>query len=299
MLLAALIFLEIGPIEQPYISLLIKRDLDNIARPRVELIFEKIHCSGPYDIESHNRNSVNTCQHQTLSWLLVHYSASRPAKPFPVAAAPRIAAHVIAALFPVSLLILLEEAHAFDPLRGLPGIKLRHDQAHRAAMLRGNGFAIMRPCEKRILVEKELDGNVRGPAVIVTKGKHKLCLRLDAGDLRYLACRHAAPNVIQSRPARDAMKVRINFHCRQLHEFIQRPLLWMLDQAVHFKFPGVQIDFRRAVRVEHRPLLRARLTGRNAIRQPRVGADDYFRLIDLFRLSWIAGLIFGVVEEAV
>src|SRR6266404_1384663 len=51
----------------------------------------------------------------------------RPAEPFTIARSPRIAAHVVTALFPEARLIFGEEAHAFDPLRGFPGVQLRND----------------------------------------------------------------------------------------------------------------------------------------------------------------------------
>src|SRR5262245_31252889 len=48
---------------------------------------------------------------------------------------PRIAAVVIAADFPIAGLVLGQEFDGLQPLRALPEIEMRHDEAHRAAML--------------------------------------------------------------------------------------------------------------------------------------------------------------------
>src|SRR5438093_11518490 len=130
----------------------------------------------------------------------------RPAKPLAIAARPRITAHVIAAFFPVARLVVFEKAHALDPLCRFPGIKLGNDQTHRATVFRRYRLSVMRPREERIFVQEKLNRNICGPAVIVAKRQHKFCFGFDAGYPGDLSRCHATPNVIQSRPARDAMK---------------------------------------------------------------------------------------------
>jgi hypothetical protein len=53
------------------------------------------------------------------------------------------------------------------------------------------------------------------------------------------------------------MKVGIDAHGGQLHEFIERPLPRLLNQTVDLELPGCQIDIGRAMRIQHRPLLGA------------------------------------------
>src|SRR5688572_31163777 len=65
------------------------------------------------------------------------------------------------------------------------------------------------------------------------------------------------------------MKVGVNAHGRELHELVKRPLQLMVHQAFNFERPRCEIDLRRSVRVEHGPLFRARLTGRDAFVAPR------------------------------
>src|ERR1044071_1467261 len=96
-------------------------------------------------------------------------SHSGPAEALAITRTPRDAAHVIAALFPKAGLIVLEEAHAFDPLGRLPGVELRNDQTNRTAMFRWNRLAIMSPGEKRVFVQEVLDGHVCGPPIIVSQ----------------------------------------------------------------------------------------------------------------------------------
>ena len=92
------------------------------------------------------------------------------------------------------------------------------------------------------------------------------------------------------------MKVGINFNCRQLHEFIERPGQVFFDESVNFKFPGGQVHPGRAVRIQDRPFFGARLSPGNAIVSSSVGADDDFRIIDLLRWARLGGLVFRVVE---
>jgi len=118
-------------------------------------------------------------------------------------------------------------------------------------------------------------------------------IEVTADDLRQLERRYAAPQIIQTRPAGDAVEVSIDPDCRQLHELVERPLLRMLNQTIDFKLPGRQIDFGRSMRVEHRPFLRARLSRRHAILASRVRADDVgFR--DLIGLPRIARLVLWI-----
>src|ERR1044071_556450 len=67
---------------------------------------------------------------------------------FAVAAPPRHAAHVVAALFPEARHVFRDERQPLEPLRRLPSVKLRHDQAHRPAMLRRDRLAVVRPREQ-------------------------------------------------------------------------------------------------------------------------------------------------------
>src|SRR6266508_2490703 len=96
-----------------------------------------------------------------------------------------------------------------------------------------NRFAVVRPREERVFVEEVFDRNVCGPTIIVSKRKYKLRLRLNAHDLCELARWHAAPQIIQPRPAGDTVEVCINADGWQLHEFIELPFLRMFDESIY------------------------------------------------------------------
>src|SRR5262245_34776391 len=98
-----------------------------------------------------------------------------PPESFTIARSPRHTAHVITAFFPVTRLVVLQKADPLNPLRRLPGIKLRDDQSDWTTMLRWDWSTIMGPGKKRIFVEEVLKGNVCGPTVILCQGQDKLC----------------------------------------------------------------------------------------------------------------------------
>src|SRR5215213_4070082 len=239
--------------------------------------------------------------------LITHHSSlitalfffALPAEALAVAAGPRVAAHVVAALLPEARPVFGEEAHALDPLRGLPRVEPRDDEAHGAAVLGRYGPAVVRPREERIFGEEVLDGEVRRPVVIVAFGDDELRLGPDARQLGNRPREHARPEVVETRPARDAVEVCVDLRRGQLQELVERPLEGAFDEPADLELPGLRVNARRAVRVEHGPLSRARLTGRHAVLAPRVGADDYVPALELIRAARLALLSEGVFEKRV
>ncbi len=104
MLLAVAVFLEVIPVQQPDVSLPVKIYLYDVARPSIKFILQEIHRDSlPYVISN-------------LDFSADVRNFLAPAESLTIARSPGIAAHVIAALFPVAGLILFQEAHTFDPL---------------------------------------------------------------------------------------------------------------------------------------------------------------------------------------
>ena len=95
------------------------------------------------------------------------------------------------------------------------------------------------------------------------------------------------------------MKICIDLHHRQLHEFVERKREQLFNQPIDFEPPGGQVDARRTVRVEDGPFLRPRLSRRNAILAPRVRTDNDVRLVYLFRRPRLLLLIFRIFDESV
>ena len=92
------------------------------------------------------------------------------------------------------------------------------------------------------------------------------------------------------------MKVRIDLDGWKLHELVERPTLRIFDQTINIELPCRQINVGCTVCVEHRPLARARLSGRDAYGAPRVRADNHAGFVNLFGPARIILLIEWVVE---
>src|SRR6185503_4805385 len=125
------------------------------------------------------------------------------------------------------------------------------------------------------------------------------CFRFDAREPCDLFCGNAAPDVVEPRPARDAVKVSVNTDGAELHKLVKRPLLRILYEAIDFKRPRREIDIGRPVRIEHGPFLGARLAWRNPIRATRVRADDDLLIVDLFGLTRIGCLVLRIFDQIV
>src|SRR5579859_2342282 len=70
---------------------------------------------------------------------------------------PRVAAHVVAAVFPgfpEAGLVAVQELDAADPLGALPGIKARHHQPQRIAVVGIEVLAVVLPGEQAIVAEE-------------------------------------------------------------------------------------------------------------------------------------------------
>src|SRR5829696_8356727 len=95
------------------------------------------------------------------------------------------------------------------------------------------------------------------------------------------------------------MEVGVDFGRGQLQELVERPVQGALDQPAGLEPPRLRLDLRRAVRVEHGPLTRARLARRDALLAPGVGADDDVAALELLSPPRLALLPEGVFEKRV
>src|SRR6185437_9262214 len=75
---------------------------------------------------------------------------------------PGIAMAVISANFPESASIIDAELDGSHPLRALPAVKLRHDQAQRPSMLRRQIAAVMLIGQHDVVVQEFLERQVSG-----------------------------------------------------------------------------------------------------------------------------------------
>ena len=75
----------------------------------------------------------------------------------------------------------------------------------------------------------------------------------------------------------------------EVEGLVENQLTWSLDEFMQLP----------AVRVEHGPFLRARLTRRHAVLAPRVGTDDDLLIVQLVRLTRIRSLVFWILKKII
>src|SRR5207247_8657755 len=70
------------------------------------------------------------------------------------------------------------------------------------------------------------------------------------------------------------------------------------SQSIDFEFPGRKIDLGRAVRIEHRPFLGARLALWNSVWAAGVRTDDDLRIVNLFSRARITCLVVRILKRS-
>src|SRR4051794_18958407 len=96
---------------------------------------------------------------------------------------PGIPAVVVAERLPEAELVLLHEMQAAHPLRALPEIEVRHEQASRAAVLGFEIVAVVAVDDPRAAAGDVLDREVRGVPAVGERGD-EAAERLDAVEQR-------------------------------------------------------------------------------------------------------------------
>src|ERR1041384_6749063 len=173
---------------------------------------------------------------------------------------PRIGVVVVAADLPVARLVVLDEAHAGDPLGALPEVEIGDQTADRRAVLERERLAAEPPGHHGGVGGGLLERSIRGVAVRrLEDDEARLGL-----DLRALGQRRdldAAPQPADQRPAGDAGDVGLLLDHRQLEQPGVVDLERRLDRTVDAQ-PEVA-DVAVALRAAHRPeLLERALPGR-------------------------------------
>jgi hypothetical protein len=188
---------------------------------------------------------------------------------------PRIAMHVIAIALPEAGLVALQQFNGFEPLRALPCVEPGNNQACRAAVVETQRLSIVRDRNKRVFSQEIRQWNVGRKSSVMAVRENESRLWTRAACQRDNITRlYPFPQVPQTAPAGDAVKIRKHAHAGQLREFTPVPFRHVANHAVNFELPRIEIDAGRAAGVEHRPFFRARLSGWNPLRPTGVGTDD-------------------------
>src|SRR5579864_1207377 len=177
---------------------------------------------------------------------------------------PGIAAIVIAAFFPKPGAIRGDELDPLNPFRALPEIQLRHDRAHRPAMLAWQGLALPGVREKYVVIIEISERKVR--RVIVIGMKHdeaRLWLRLrEAEDV---LCANAVPLIVEARPGGNAVNIGDVAELRLNLKFGPTPIELVLDQAIDRETPALWLDPGLNPEIEHGPIAHLMLAGRQTL----------------------------------
>ena len=172
---------------------------------------------------------------------------------------------VVAVALPEPGLVVVEELEPAKPLRALPEVARRHDEADRPAVVRRQRLAVGLVGDQRGLVLERGERDVRGEALLGVRDD-EAGARLRRDELRELAPVHALEGRVEAAPARDAVDVDRDLAARQLEQLLPGERERPLDLAGDRQVPGRQVGVGHRARVQHGPLLGQVLAGRQARR---------------------------------
>src|SRR5579883_136163 len=120
---------------------------------------------------------------------------------------PGIAMVVVSPLFPEARAVGGDEFDAPDPFGALPEIELRHDRAHRPAMLAGERLPLPGMRQQYIVIG-EIGERQVGRVIVIAVEDEEARLGLGAHDREEVTRAHPLPFIVEARPGGDAMDVR-------------------------------------------------------------------------------------------
>src|SRR4249919_317871 len=82
---------------------------------------------------------------------------------------PGFGVDVVPAHLPETALVLRRELESAEPLRALPRVAPRHDEAQREAVLAGERLAAVGPRDEHVVVQHRLEREVRRVAVVAVR----------------------------------------------------------------------------------------------------------------------------------
>src|SRR6202521_4609502 len=113
---------------------------------------------------------------------------------------------------------------------------MRHNQAQRVTVVRGERLAIMMRDEQHIVAVKISQRDIRGKTLLRVHQDMR-CLSLWLYPTEEFPDRHALPLVVKAAPARDAMKVAGVAGLRQRGKLVPREPQRLLHQPPDTKIP--------------------------------------------------------------
>ena len=150
---------------------------------------------------------------------------------------PRISDIVIARTFPVTGDVPIGQFDLIHPLSALPRKEFWNNQTHWPTVISVDWLSIVCVSQDHIIILQRLQRNIGCPAVIVGSYEGKFCRREHVGLSQQMANRNASPQITESRPCGDAMKVGKDLNPRQLPKLFQRKLQRLRDESTDFQRP--------------------------------------------------------------
>lgn len=95
-----------------------------------------------------------------------------------------------------------------------------------------------------------------------------------AGEFDEMARGDAFPEVIEARPARDAVEIRMNFDAGKGEELFPVEAHLLIDESRQRESPAGGVEVGRAEGIQHWPFDGLGLAGRDAIGAAGIGGDD-------------------------
>src|SRR5262245_19172287 len=196
-------------------------------------------------------------------------SAARNAKPSkrrlePVALLlPEVRLVVVAVALPEPRLVVVQKLETAQPLGALPEVLRRDDEPKRPPVIGRQRLAVGLVREQRFGAFERRQRHVRSVALLGVRD-HESRGRPRLHELRKLAPVHALEGRVEPAPAGHAVDVDGHLGTRQRLEFVPAERDRILDLAEHTELPGGEVGPRHRAGVQHRPLLREVLAGRQS-----------------------------------
>ena len=162
---------------------------------------------------------------------------------------------------PEARLVLVTQLEAAHPLRALPEVQVRHQQAGGAAVLGIERLAVIAECNPGLTVGHVLDRQIGGIAA-VTESQHVRSIVLDLLEQRVE--RDPLPRRVELRPAGHAVDVLGQRLGRKCVELLPAPALRLLA-ADNRERPLLERCMRGRARREDREVVRHVLPRRQSI----------------------------------
>ena len=176
---------------------------------------------------------------------------------------PGVAVGVVAVAFPEAKAVVVEEHETANPFDAFPGVKVRDDESKRAAVIGGEGFAIVLGGEQDLRAEQVGKGDVGGVA-LVGKDQDVSGSGPGFGAIEDIGEADTFPMVVEAAPAGDTMKIACGFALRKGAKFFPGQAQGSFDEAGDFEVPSGRIENRNAAVVKNRPFDGERLAGGKA-----------------------------------